>query len=142
GVLAARRAEIVHMLVFSFGIDTLKSFGAQADILVLGALRSAAEVADYRLAQAIVDVVNRLAGALLMVAFPAIARLTARGDLDSLRRLLRRSSVLVAGVVVPGCVLLYLTAPLVVRLAGGPGYEQAAPVLRVLVWSTLWIITY
>jgi O-antigen/teichoic acid export membrane protein len=141
-VLAPRRKEILSMLGFSFGIDTLKSLGSQADVVILGLLRAPEAVADFKVAQTVVDVINRLAASLLMAAYPSLARLASRGDAEGMLRLIRRSSAVVTALIIPGCLAVTLLAPWLVELAAGPEFANAAVVLRVLVWSLVWVFTF
>jgi O-antigen/teichoic acid export membrane protein len=142
GALHGRRREARSMLGYAFGIDTLKSFGSQADALLLGYVYGAREVAYFRVAMTVIDAVNRLATSLLMVAFPALARLAARGDAQAVLRLIRRSSLLLVAVGIPGCALLAALAPWIIQLASGHDYARAVPVLRVLAWGLLWVTCY
>jgi O-antigen/teichoic acid export membrane protein len=140
--LAPRKREIIHMLSYSFSTDTIKSIGSQVDVLVLGYIRPPENVAYYRVALNFVDVINRLASSLIMVAYPSLTRLAAKREYGAVFRLIRKSSAGVAAMLIPGCGLIALLAPWLIRLASGPGYEGAVPVLRVLIWSCLWIIVF
>ncbi len=102
------------------------------NVLLLGLLVSAAQVAQFGAAERVVRAGTRLVGPLTAAAFPRASRLVAAGDLGRARRL-ARASVLVLGA---GCAVaaavVALAADLVVAVLLGPGYEEAGPVLRVL----------
>jgi O-antigen/teichoic acid export membrane protein len=140
--LAAKKRELRSMIAFAFGIDTVKSLAGQAGIMILGHYSDAGEVAFFRIAETFIDLVNRLAATLLQVGYTALARLAARRDVQALRRLVRRSTVVVFALVTPLCLAITLLSPWLVRMAAGSEFDGGVPVLRVFSWSLMWIVTY
>jgi O-antigen/teichoic acid export membrane protein len=140
--LSSRRDEIKQILAFSFGIDTLRAFGTQADLLLLGYVRGPAEVGVYRAALNIVDAVNRVLGLLSSVAQPTLAKLAAQGQKAAFMGVLRRSTIVGLAAALLASLVITVAAPVVIEAANGAGFEGAVKVLRILVWSTIWISTF
>ncbi len=140
--LKPRAPEIRRLLGYSFGIDTVKALASQAAVLLLGVFRGADEVGLFRLAHHFIDLANRLAAGLFQAAFASLARLAAERRFADVRRVVRRSSLAVAVVLLPGCAAASLLAPWLVDMVSGPEYADAAPVLAAYVWYLVWILTF
>lgn len=80
-----------------------------------------------RITRAIINVTDPISQAL----FPHSAKL-AKTDQARLARVATITTVAMAGLGLIGALMLYVMAPLVVRVALGPGFEESIPVLRIL----------
>jgi PST family polysaccharide transporter len=102
-----------------------------ANAFILGLMVPTAQVAFFGGAEKLVKVAVALLSPVSQAFYPRLARL-ARHDSARAVRLVRVSFGLMVGMALVGAVLLVWLAPTVIRLALGPGYEGAVPVLRVL----------
>lgn len=100
-----------------------------ANVFLLGLYLPAAAVAQFAGAEKIA----RSAGSLIFPAsqalFPRISHIVA-GDEIRGRKIARRVLAIYVGAAIPACVVLAWSAPLAVRVALGPGYAAAVPLLR------------
>jgi O-antigen/teichoic acid export membrane protein/O-antigen ligase len=100
------------------------------DLVLLGWLVSGPRLGDYAAASKLLTVLATVAGVIVAGALPAISSLI--GRTDELEALIGRISTWLAVGVAPIFVAVALFAPTFVDLVLGHGYEQAAPLLRVL----------
>jgi O-antigen/teichoic acid export membrane protein len=99
--------------------------------IVLGLVWGERAVALYNLGHRLVQALQTLATPLTQAAFPRASALFATDPAQAWRLVIRIAAGLLL-VVGPAAALLALFAPQLVQLLGGPGYEDAAPVLRVM----------
>lgn len=104
---------------------------AQGDAFVVARFLGAASLGLYGRAYELMLVPAQALGMVLeKVLFPTMARV--QDDPDKLRSAYRRSTALVATLVLPMAVITAVLAPEIIRLLLGPGWGGAVPVLQVL----------
>lgn len=108
----------------------------QADLLVLGALEAPAEVGVYAAGSKSAFLVSFALAAVGAVLAPQIVRHHAAGDMEALRAAVRSGTRLIVGpsLAIGGLLLLW---PDLVLAAFGGGFEDAEPILRILVIGQL-----
>lgn len=140
GTIAAGRREGIKLpfrAIFGFSLPLLASdlvfvLRGSVVVLLLEALRSTTEVADYRAVLPIAMQCLLVSTTFRYLYTPAASRLYARNDLRELNHLYWRTAGWIAVATFP---LLIAAVPLsdpVVRLLFGPEYADAAPVLAIL----------
>ena len=102
-----------------------------ANALILGALSTPIAVGFYSGAERLVKAMLNLLTPLTQTLFPRLSRLLMT-DRDKAVWLARISLVVMTLSGLLLCVGTLITAPLIVRVVLGPGYEAAIPVMRVL----------
>jgi len=129
GVSARALVQLgVTIVVFS-GLNSLAS---TLDVLVLGRLRTMADVALYAAALKTARAILLAGDANLLAIAPAIPRLLRDGDVEHLGLMYRTSVRWVALITAPAALFLVIAPELVLRLFG-PQFVAAAPLLRILV---------
>lgn len=104
----------------------------QAHTLVAALALSAIDNAAYGAAARLVLIVGLIPAVMQSVLVPMAGRAYAGGDLFALEIFMRRSATLMALVVLPVSILLVSVPGLVLDRLFGPGYSDAAWVLRLL----------
>lgn len=104
------------------GISTVN---AQADILLLGALSTPAEVGTYRVAIQIAAVAALGLNGVNLAVAPRFARLYARGDIQRLQRLATGSSRLVLGLALVVTVIFVSIGRMFLTAVFGPEFDVA-----------------
>lgn len=99
--------------------------------IILGFLASPALVGFYAGAERIHRIMLTMMTPVHMALFPRATHL-AKDDPEAGARLARMSTIMMFVVSAIGCAMVFLLAPFIVRAVLGPGYEEAARVLRVL----------
>lgn len=128
--------------VFSFSLHTtlstsFKSLTRYLDVLILGFFRSPAEVGYYRVALAGGGLLGTVSGPVSTAIYPRLAQRWAAGQQQQVKGLLLRLSVVMAGISVPGAVLLSLLAPWILPFLVGQSFIPSLPAFYVLVWGAV-----
>jgi polysaccharide transporter, PST family len=105
-----------------------------ANTLILGFLSTPLSVAYYAGGEKINNVLLNAGTPVTQALFPKMSYLTVN-DPRAARRIARITLLTTLCVSSVLCLVTYLLAPLVVKMALGRGYEQAVPVLRVLAFA-------
>lgn len=106
--------------------------GSTSDLLILGAFRSAREVAAYGIAVAVASLLSMPYLAMATALGPQIAQLNARGARLQLEDLIRGAVGMIGVVTLAGTVTIVVLARPIVTTVFGHAYGRAAPVLIVL----------
>lgn len=130
---------MARLVAISWLIDTLKFTAGRVDLLVLGAFRSPFAVANYQAALNFLDVAQRVAQPITMVAFADLAKMGAAGQGRELLRVVGKLSLLALFVMTPVCTALLVVAPWLCHLVYGVEYPDAALLLQILAFSLLWL---
>lgn len=125
--------------VLGFGIPVVPhslaaAFMSSTDRLVLIALVGAASAGQYFAAFQVAGVTTLTSLAINQALTPWLFRSLANRSEEGDRRVVRVSYMIMALLVVQGAVIAALAGPLM-YLAGGSGFEQSAPLVRVLAIS-------
>jgi PST family polysaccharide transporter len=118
----------------SWGLFLFRSAGAVytlANSFVLGLLATAQAVAYFGGAEKLVRTAISLLMPVSQALYPRVSHLM-RNDREGGKRLVRVGLVAVTGVGLVVAACIFVTAPLVVHVLLGPGYEPAIPILRAL----------
>lgn len=99
--------------------------------VILGFVASPAIVGFYGAGERIIRSAIAMMLPMVQALYPRAARL-AQDNLEEAARAVRLTVVVATTLAALGSVVLYLLAPLIIQVALGPGYEQAVPVLRIL----------
>ena len=124
-----------------FGVTLLDAVHARADTVMMGFLRPMPEVASYAAAYRLLEVSRLGIRPVALIFFPICVALAARQDWPALRRLFGRLARMGLAVGTAAALLVILAADLVVRIVFGPGYADAAPLVRTLFLSTPLLFT-
>lgn len=100
------------------------------DVLLIGWLRDADDVAIYGLAYKVIEAFIVLPSYFMITLFPEIARMGA--DSERLRSVMGQALAVMETLALPIVVLTVPLAGPIVRLIGGTQFEDAAPVLQIL----------
>ncbi len=106
-----------------------------AGTLMLGYLTPYEQVAIYEAAAKLLEASQFMVRPLTLILFPVAALLASRGQWVELRRLMHRMFAGMTGVGLAACGFVALLAEPIVRTVYTEGYDDSAPVLRVLYLS-------
>lgn len=105
------------------------------DVVILAALASVQQVGFYAPASRIQDALYLIPSSIGLIAFPFVAgAYAAHGGLERVARITRRLIALGVAVSIPVTVVVFLSAPLLLRLVLGPQYGDAVTPTRILIW--------
>jgi len=108
----------------------------QADLIVVGTITSAREVAEYTAASQLTIPLSVVVSSVTFVAQAMIADLYARGDSQALQSLIRAVTRANMAIAAPVALLMVFGGKLLLRLFG-PAYVSAYPVLLILMGAQL-----
>jgi len=100
------------------------------DVLLLGWLRDPEDVAIYGLAYKVIEAFIVLPSYFMITLFPEIARMGTKSE--RLRSVMSQALAVMELLAIPILLLTVALAEPTVRLIGGPEFEDAAPVLQIL----------
>ena len=117
--------------------DLLLGLYYRADQVMVEAMAGDAAAGQYGQAYRILEALSLLPAIVVQGAlFPRLTRLGAEGGLAEARRLAVRTGVFLTASGIGVSVLLWVAAPLLIRvLTGDAAFDPAASALRVLVWA-------
>lgn len=124
GIAFAGRVYIITLLGFAIG---------RANVLMLGAMSSKAELGVYSVAMQFGDALMLLPATIAMILFPELVRAQTRGG--SLAPTLRAAGW-TAALLLPPVAVLWFVAPLVMHLLFGPAFAASTGVLRIILPGT------
>lgn len=129
--------EDIKPFAFSGGVQaTLKSLTKNLDVVVLGALRPASEVAYYTLARGAVGVLGTIAAPVLQVFQPLINEAWFKDQFARMRSLILNFMLVNAGLAISAAGVLFLFGEwLVVRFYGAQ-FEATAGLMQLLIIAT------
>lgn len=110
----------------------LSVFLMRGDMLALGAVVSAAELAPYAASARVAGLLIFALGAASAATAPLMRQFWSAGDREQLQSVVDRSAALAFGLAAPLGILI-LIFPEIVLLAFGPGFLSAVTALRILV---------
>lgn len=120
GLAFAGRVYVITLLGFAI---------SRANVLMLGAMASKAELGIYSVAMQFGDALMLLPATIAMILFPELVR--ARPTGGSLAPTLRAAGW-TAALLLPPVAILWFAAPLVMHLLFGPAFAPSAEVLRII----------
>jgi O-antigen/teichoic acid export membrane protein len=126
---ADRVAFIRRALPLGF-VAVMSSVYFTVDLVLLGWLVSSRELGSYAAATKVLSLLIVVPGLLMSAALPAVA--SSVPDPQALRALATRLLHWLAAVGLPACVGAAIFAEPLVRVAFGPGYGAAVPLVRIL----------
>src|SRR6266536_3650090 len=127
----ARLRELLGFSLLSWGASLASSGLVWADTILIGALRSSAEVGVYNVATRLVTLATFVMPAINGALGPRIADLYHRGQRDSLRRAYSVATSWILRLSLPGFVVLLAFPSQLLRLFGN-GFREGAAVTAVL----------
>jgi polysaccharide transporter, PST family len=105
------------------------------DVVILAALASVQQVGFYAPASRIQDALYLIPSSAGLIAFPFVAgAYAAHGGPERVERITRRLIALGVAVSIPVTVVVFLSAPLLLRLVLGPQYGDSVTPTRILIW--------
>ena len=134
GTPVIRMGELIRQAAPLTLSQFMRALTIWSAVTILGVRTTSAAVGQFGVAQRL----TLLAGGFSTLYFYGYVPLAARAALQggrAITRLVRRSTALTALATVPFALGATLFAAPVVRVVFGPGYEGAAPVLRILAWT-------
>ena len=121
-----------------FAITALMTLEAQADIVFLGALHGEETVGWYAAATTVAFGLSMISQAYHLSVYPVMTRY-ALSDPDKLIAFYERSVLYLGAIALPVVAGITLLSPSIVTLVFGPEFSPAARILRVLVFSLLFV---
>jgi O-antigen/teichoic acid export membrane protein len=113
----------------------LAVFYNRIDVLIVGGLAAAGQLAFYAPASRIQDALYLVPSSLESVAFPVMAQVfNSPAGIEGVARLVRRFTLAGLVVSIPLTCTCYVYTPQLLRYALGPSYLGAAAATRVLIW--------
>jgi PST family polysaccharide transporter len=138
---ASRRVlrSIISFAKWLFGANVGYMVTQRLDLFLVAGFGSLTAVGEYGAALRVVTTVSLMTGTLAPLLLPRAAK--TRGEHDLVRDYLKHASALTGAI---GCLLtvLWLAAPIAVRLLFGPGYADAARLARIILVGTFAIALY
>jgi O-antigen/teichoic acid export membrane protein len=125
--------EMQPFAVSSGLLGTLKSLTTNLDVVVLGALRPASEVAFYELARRGVGILATIVAPLLQAVHPLMNEAWVRKELGRLRRLIGSFMLINGGIALSAAVFLLFTAHRLVLFFYGPQFIPAVGIMQILI---------
>ena len=95
-LLKGRRKEIFKFIISNSLSRTVKIIHTRADVLILGSFASTAAVGLYSVAKKLVSLIPLVTDPISLAIYPQISALVSKGDLSSLRTLLRNITTLLS----------------------------------------------
>lgn len=138
-LLAEDRRRILGFLLNSNLAGTARLVTGRLDVLIVGWITDPASVGVYRLARSVSDPLAAFATPVSQAVFPEISKLVHARDVRAIRSVTRLIRKLAALVVLPVCVVTMLLAGWLVPAVFGASYEEAVPLVRIMVWQLVWI---
>lgn len=126
-----RQRWVVSVLPLAL-IGGMAVINTQADLLMLGVLRSGEEVGVYRVASQGAGLVSFGLSAFAMVVMPHFARLHARGDSHQLQRLATIGSRAMLALAIPAAFILVFFGEAILTVVFGEQYAPAQAPMAVL----------
>lgn len=108
----------------------------KGDTVILSLSRSQSEVGIYGAAYRIIEVLVMLPPMFTGLVLPQLARSWSEGDKGRFGRILQKSFDFFAIFIVPVIIGTFALADRIIAAIAGPGFEEAAGVLRVLIFAT------
>jgi O-antigen/teichoic acid export membrane protein len=129
-------SQMVRALPSFSGISFLSALEYQLDVILLSVLLTRVEVAVYSAAATLMAVVLTFAQAYRMVIYPALVRAFTHQP-AAVSRLVRYSIGWMIGLAGLAAGVVFLSAPVLIRIIYGGRLTLAEPILRVLIWNVL-----
>jgi PST family polysaccharide transporter len=108
------------------------AFYTGANVFLLGLIVPAAQVAVFAAAEKVVRAGNRVLGLMAAAVYPRVSLLLSRDSVRRANRLSTLSLLIFGGAALAGGGVLAIFAPVIVEVVFGPGFEDAAALLRIL----------
>ncbi len=124
--------EMAQFAILANLRGTMASIMDDGDLLILGFLRTPAEVGYYKLAKSIVQIAAMPNLPLVSAIYPELSKATASREWDRFRTLVRRGSKVAALWIVPVSIGLVVLARPAISMLYGPSFLPAAPALAIL----------
>jgi O-antigen/teichoic acid export membrane protein len=134
----ALRARFKEFARFAFHTNLIAYFrmiNTKLDVIVLGAFCLPAEVGIYKVARQVAAAVARFSDPFVSALLPDLSRLLTLRRFSEYRKLIRRSSAVVAAVLVPLGLVIMFARDFLVRFVAGSAFSSAAPLVAVAVWG-------
>ena len=128
---------LIHRLLRLAGTFVVISiFGVvfkQVDVLMLGKMKDTATVGTYSVGFRLVQIGMQFLPAFMLALFPRMSEVHVRSP-ERLASLATQALKLLLTFVIPLAIVVTLLAERIVRFFYGPGYQDSAVVLQILIW--------
>lgn len=129
--------EVWGFQLLGHGRQLAKSMSRYLDLLMIGYIASPVQVGFYRAGKQISDQIKLPGQGFVNSLFPEYSRLYFSGDMDRLRRLVRRFVALTLVLGLLAGLALWFGAELIIRIILGDGFLPAKQVIRILMVSAV-----
>ncbi|MDD5431752.1 MAG: oligosaccharide flippase family protein [Candidatus Omnitrophica bacterium] len=136
-LLSGRKAEITKFLLNTNINELLTLFTKNIDVLILGYFRMPLEVGYYRLAKNFVEAITLVSAPVSTAIYPQISKLWSSNKIKELKILIKRATILLAGITLPIAVLLFFFSGVIIQYFLGVSYLPAAQSIRIMLWGLL-----
>jgi len=109
------------------------AFSTHLPVILLGYFSGAEASGLYKVAHSVTRIVEKISGPVYSVLYPAMVRLSSRGNYKELRKMIIYSLKEMAKYLIPVCVAIFALADLIVNIAFGSEYAPASSAIRVLI---------
>lgn len=139
--VARHNRHLWGFIVTSNASVLIRKSTQEFDVLIVGAIIGPAAVGVYHIAKRVGDALFRSGTLLQQAAFPDLARLWARREVERFRRTVLKVSLATAAFAAGALLVVTLKAGLVVQAVAGPGFEGAElPLIVQMVAASLALI--
>jgi len=129
---ASSAQKIFNLGVMFFVLQCAFALSYTSDNIVIAQILGSAAVAIYAVPQKLFNFVPSVVTMAVTPLWPAYGEAIARGDVAWVRRVFLGSLRLVLAITVPGCALLVLAGPWILRVAVGKSFHATMSLLIVL----------
>jgi PST family polysaccharide transporter len=127
GVDALRAAWPLFLTVVAFTLYT------SMNVVLLGLFASTAAVAQFGAAERILRAAILVFGPLTTAVYPRLVFMLSRGERARVSRLVKIIHLLAGLVAIAMVLAVEVTAPTIIRTVYGDGFDEAVPVLRIII---------
>ncbi len=114
-----------------FTLQSATSLYLSGNLMIVGLISPGAAVGFYAAAEKLERGIVSLTGPVTQVLYPRSSSLVVRAPAQAVR-LARASTLAISAAVAAAATVLFITAPFVVPVVFGPGYQNSVPIIRVL----------
>ena len=125
-------SKLLHFSLPLFGVAILEMIAMWTDTLMLGGLRTSAEVGLYNAARPIAAFISMPLGAIVMIYMPVISKLYTQSAIPEIRRNFAIITKWLCSATFPVFFILFLFPETVLRFLFGGNYAAGADALRIL----------
>lgn len=130
-----RYKEIGRLLWHTNLIAYFRMVNTKVDILILGFFRPPAEVGLYKVARQLATLIGRVSDPFFTAILPDLSRLWYEKRIVEYKHLIRRSSLLLAILLIPGAFVMMALSRFIIVVISGEAFLTAVSLVNVCIWA-------